>query len=313
MNKGSKVQKLIRLNKKNTNFAKTSTDPLIRELPRFLKKFSEFPTRNLNYEWKTLSDDGFVNWVNSLNKTELIEVNRVKTSYLLRSIEAFQFVSVWRMTDLVSSSVNILNNDMLIAGAATSRSAIELASRYIHAAHFFDKYFREIPWEKLDTHLLILGHLENPQDPKSLKMVEHDIDRLMWGSRLDEVLDFNPELEQKNIITLIEKIDKTIDTGNNTDKIMPHYAILSEAAHPNGLGFKRFQKSSGIEIDEKWISIELTENANAEAAELLRSEIMWGLAFSTFHMARCFQIFYEIGNFTFARMGEVLPGKERGK
>jgi hypothetical protein len=307
MKKGRKVQRLIRLNSKNNNFVEKLPDPFVRELPRLLKNFSEFPTGNLKYDWKVLDDDGFVSWFKTLKKSELIKTNRVKISYMIRNLEAFQFASVWRMTDLITATVNILNNDTLIAGAATSRSAIELTTRYVHASHFFDKYFRDIPWDKLDTHLLELQFYGNPGDAKSLKLVEHEIDRLMWGSRLEETIDFNPELEQTNILTLIRKIDKTIRADNESSQIMPHYEFLSEAAHPNGLGFKRFQEGNPSNIDDIWISLKLSERASGDAADFLRSEIMWGLAFSAYHIPRCFQIFYKLGEFVQNKMGVVLP------
>ena len=225
----------------------------------------------MKYDWKTLSDDGFENWCNSLSQEELIQTNRVIISYLLRSVEAFQFVSVWRMTDLISSTVNALNNDLLISCAVTGRSAVELTSRYLHSVHVLDKYFSEIPWDKIDTHVLELGYLENFEDPKSNKLIEHEIDRLMWGSRLEEVKEFNPELEQKNILTIIEKIDKTFRNGNEQFEIMPHYKVLSEAAHPNVLGFTRFQHNQSVAIDEKWVSLDMRERADGGDASVLRS------------------------------------------
>ena len=76
MRKGNKVQKLIRLNRKNADFAKGTDDPLTRELPSLLAKFSEFPTSISRYDWKTLSDVGFENWCSSLSQEELIQINR---------------------------------------------------------------------------------------------------------------------------------------------------------------------------------------------------------------------------------------------
>jgi hypothetical protein len=307
MGRGKKVQKFLRLNRINSDFVKASNDPLIRQLPGFLAKFSEYPNFAVRYDWKTLTDEGFENWSLSLDKGDLVQTNKVLISSILRSIEAFQFVSVWRMADLMAASINSINNNYLVSAAATSRSAIELAARYIYAAHELNNYMQLIPWEKINSHPIALEYLENPQDTKNVKRFEHYVDQLMWGARLEEALDVNPSLSQKNILTIIDKFDDRLGDGNMGHKIRPHYDLLSEAAHPNCLGFMRFCQSETHMADERWKLLEMRENADGGDAEMLRSETMWALAFSACHSVRCFHIFAAISENAVSHLGAVLP------
>jgi hypothetical protein len=163
-------------------------------------------------------------------------LNRTLLSHFIRVIEAFQMVSLWRSRDLVASCVVSLNEERLISAATLARSLIELAVTCGDAGSSLSAAFKALPWSAIGdapfAAVVVPG--ENGKEI-SLEMF---IERLMAGTRLNERLVKTPNMSQRNIMTIIQKLDKKL-LKQYEYQVMPHYELLCELALPNTIGFQR--------------------------------------------------------------------------
>ena len=108
--------------------------------------------------------------------------------------------------------------------------------------------------------------------------LESYIERLMAGTRMKDVLQLNPDMEQKNILTIIDKTDKALQEQGLGYQVRPHYDFLCDIAHPNTLGFQRFLTSIRPSYGG-WIVRAMEEKAYGEAAIGITCECLWALGF----------------------------------
>jgi hypothetical protein len=114
---------------------------------------------------------------------------------------------------------------------------VELTAQYGWATNTVRVNFEKLPWQHLREQILLLDCED--ETGKSVGL-ESFIERLMGGTRLRSVVEKHPNMEEKNILTIIEKTDKILSRQAMGYKIMPHYEILCDVAHPNTIGFQRY-------------------------------------------------------------------------
>jgi len=215
-----------------------SQDPIVRDVQNTLEEYAYSEVVGQKYNWKYLPDEPFQELCRALSKGKTVyEISRVLLSHLLRVIEAFEIVSIWRATELISSSVDCLISDRIVAAAVIIRSLIELTAQYGWAANVVRVNFEKVPWQHLGEQVLVLDCED--QTGKSVGL-ESFIERLMGGTRTKSIVEINPNMEPKNILTIIEKADKILTRQGMGYQIMPHYEMLCDMAHPNTLGFRRY-------------------------------------------------------------------------
>jgi hypothetical protein len=209
---------------------------------------------------------------------------------LFRVIEAFEIVGTWRATELISSSIESLNSERFVAAATTVRSLIELTVQYGWAANIVRVSFGKLPWQYLHEQLLVL----DCQDENGRSVgLESFIERLMGGTRIKSVVETNPHMEQKNILTIMEKTDKGLNRQGMGYQIMPHYELLCDIAHPNTIGFQRYL----VSVDESqngWTERLMKERALGATAKKIVEECLWGLSFGAGTMNGCFGVFQTV-------------------
>jgi hypothetical protein len=293
----------FRLNDKIRTAARSSKEHFVNDAQESLKAFEGLHVIGTKYNWRYLPDDVFHNKFFDFPNVEAM--NYAYLSHLFRVIEAFEVVSIWRARDLVETCVRSLNNDCLIAAATLARSFLELALHYGFAANTLHQTFEEFPWQHLKTHMLDLGGM----DDKERKFgVESYIERLMGGTRIKELLQVNPGMEQKNILTIIDKTDKMRQGEGLGYQVRPHYDFLCDIAHPNALGFQRFLISTKPR-DDGWIVMAMEEKGYGDAAMAITCECLWALGFSAATMVVLFGEFQKL----IAMFGEKIghrPAKE---
>jgi hypothetical protein len=283
--------------------AKAGQSPLVKSVEQSLSVF--FKLREAigpNYEWKYLSDEAFLARY-AAPKVSIAEMNRAQMSHLIRVVEAFEVTSIWRAADLIEGTVQSLNEDRFISACTTSRALIELAARYLEAQNVLRATFGSFKWETISTHVWHFGGGSVQDGEEGL---EGFIERLMAGSRLKQVTDTNPALTQKNILSLIGKIDRKNAKSGNDIQIMPVYEILCELAHPNILGFDRFGIKE-IHRTDGWAIRSMSATGFGISAQQVAWQAMWALSFGAGTMALSFEEFQKLTKVIGTNFGRPLP------
>jgi hypothetical protein len=288
--------KRFRLNDKISATANANRDPIVREVRKVLEAFERSEVTGSRYVWKYLPDDAFT--VICKPGMSVRTMNRTLLSHLIRIIEAFQMVSLWRSRDLVGSCVASLNEERLVSAATLTRSLIELAVTYRDAGDFLTWAFKSFPWSEIGDALV--APLVTDEHGKEISL-EIFIERLMRGTRLNEHLAKTPNMRQTNIMTIIEKIDKRYGC-----QVMSHYELLCELAHPSTVGFQRYV-SSITTLSNGWESRLMEEESFSERSVHISFECLWALSFSADSMLNTFGVFDELKHEVLKNIGRALP------
>jgi hypothetical protein len=295
-------RKRFRLNAKMRLVATHSTDPMVRGAQNALEALEFSEVLGTRYSWKYLPDEKFTELAATLE--DPYKINHLFVSHLARVIEAFEIVSVWRASELVGSCVSSLNNDQLVAAATLSRALLELTIVYGEAVnrlrHHFDTKF---PWHQMHSHVIGMDFT----DPTGRKVgLESYIERLMSGTRLSEGVERSRDMQQTNIMSFIERLDKNLAEQSFGYRVKPHYAVLSDLAHPNWLGYQRFL--SGVNaLENGWTERLMEERADSERSIYITAECLWALSFSAGSLDGLFGEFQKFMRGLGKRLGRILP------
>ncbi|MEM3713308.1 MAG: hypothetical protein QXR97_07220 [Thermoproteota archaeon] len=184
----------------------------------------------MQYGWRVATEEVFGEQLKKLHSPE--EVNRLYWHYMVRNIEAYDVILVWRSMELLKPALYLLNEREIIAPAVLSRSLLELAVTAILKNNMiYDLIGKVIEQLKTDEHQKIIISEE----------LEDFIARMLFGTRLDEP----PEkLKQRNVLTdikhLLDNLKKNQPNNPAVTELMPVYNRLCEFAHPNLLGNIQF-------------------------------------------------------------------------
>lgn len=300
-----KITKRFRLNARMCHIASESDDPVVRTVRRTLDEFEYSHVVGIRYAWKYLPDEAFQQLCLQFtaNTTDPFATNHLVLSHLVRVIEAYEIVSIWRAREIVGSCVENLNNDQMISAATLARSLIELTVSYGEAANLLRHKFEHFEWNRLHTHVLGLDQTDEVGRRVGL---EGFIERLMFGTRFPQMLAVMPGMEQKNILTTLDKLDKKFIKQDHGYTVRPHYDFLSEVVHPNTLGYARFS-STARTLGDGWVEQLMEERASSQFATKIADECLWSLSFATGSLNGLFGEFQALIKSLKEHLGSILP------
>lgn len=290
----------LNLSKRIREIAEASADPLVKLAPTELIEFGYYKVIGETYEWKYLPDDEFSRMA---SKLDVFATNRLLVSHLIRVIEAFEFVSIWRAADLLSGAVQCLNRGCCISASSAARSLLELSTSYLHAQNILRTSFAEFPWDKLKTRVLLLDEVGADGRRTGLEIF---VERLMAGTRLESVVKSNPDVSQNSILTVIQKIDRGLAKAGAGYAIRPKYDFLCEIAHPNTIGFQRFSKCE-VRRPDGWVTRWMSEHEQGPAEQIVVEHCLWAMSFGAGTMNRSFAEFQKMKRGIGDKFGRPLP------
>jgi hypothetical protein len=287
----SNVQTLYGLNAEMLGLARTYDGWDISNVGELIAEFQKRFSVVRQLHWKYLTDENFAILAQSNPNAQTF--NRLFLSHLIRLAEAYQWMSVWRVTEVAAPAVRALNANEITAACVLTRSLLELTASFALAAPQIGKWFRTLPWERVDEASFVSSEMEL------------FITKLVFGSRLR---DGDDPLKQTNILTLINKLDKlAVQLGHQPQMVAERYAVLSEAAHPNHLGFERFMGVTNHDAATGWSTRELRVAEIGAARDHLAKDCLWALAFSHFMMLESVSKIDEAKTAYFDALGRPLP------
>lgn len=219
-----------------------------------------------SFDWKILDDQSFEKKIVDTKSLHL--GNHLMLSHFVRMVEAYQIVSIWRVTELAGPAVRALNSNEVLTACVLCRSMLETAVSYILGAAWAEKTLVNLPSDEVGKRRI------------SEKM-EQEFTKLIFGSR--DVDEGHP-LRRTNILTEITKLDKASEKSSSPLALRETYNFLSEACHPNKLGFQRFVENTSFDEETKWHSWNMKSDAVGEVRDRLVVACLWALAFTHWAM-----------------------------
>jgi hypothetical protein len=278
------------LNAEMVDLAHSTGDGLTSSVADIIREFQKTLSGRRSFSWRYLKDEHFEELFQSAPVPS--RSNRLLLSHLVRLFEAYQIISIWRVIEVAAPAVRALNSNEITAACVLTRSLLELSASYAEAAPYIEKAFTTMPWESLENSFLGAQELETY------------VTRLVFGTRLGEP---GQPLSQKNILSILQKLDKVLRKKGANYVLEDQYALLSEAAHPNHLGFERFMEMSEFDPKSLWSRREVTIDAKGPPRDLLASACLWALAFSHWVMLANFRKFDNAKLAYLEAFGKPLP------
>lgn len=288
---GRSVQAAYSLSAEMLEVARNNADADISNVGTLIAEFQKRFTAMRQLSWKYLTDEDFAELFQAAPQPEIS--NRLLLSHLLRLCEAYQVMSVWRVVEVAAPAVRALNSNEVTAACVLARSLLELTASFALAVPQIEKWFQSLPWERANDSFF------------GAEEMEQFITKLVFGSRLG---DGDDALKQTNILTLVQKLDKiALQRGLPQKMVEERYAVLSEAAHPNHLGFERFTTTVTRDTATGWSTREISVEAKGAAREHLVQNCLWALAFAHFIMLANFSRIDEAKKAYLDALGPPLP------
>lgn len=206
-------------------FASESASSIVRQSGEMVSYLLELD-RSLpaKQDWRVISVKAFHKLAQGQRSSK--ELNRLYWLDMAENIHAYGVMGVWRGSELLRDSINLLNANEVIPPAVLSRSLCELACMMLIDSNTILATVKETE--------AVVGSL--PKN-SSFGLVIEDMERLLvkiiHGTRMG-----NPpeQLKQKNVLSYIQKVAKAPDQ----EELMPTYEFLCDVAHPNVVGNARF-------------------------------------------------------------------------
>jgi len=231
------------------------------------------------------------------------QINRLFFSHMLRTLEAYEIVTVWRAEELARNCVNSLNTELTIPAAVSARSLVELALRYLLAARNTRHYLGQVPWDQFQTGAIVP---KIPIDDKRDEPLEDYIERLLWGSRLRDRVKMFPGLEEQTILKQIDAFDKIAKTVGQPYSVRnDYYEFLCEIAHPNYVGNGRYVEKKSPNGD--WEVYSMSAHARGGDYTYITVKTCGALSISLECATNGFAIFQETKKNIISHIGSILP------
>jgi hypothetical protein len=291
------VQSLLSISREieDEDICKRGSDAFAARLHETLRDFSPSVGVMPSYEYRVMKNEAFTELPKTLIKEEskpkekaLRHVNQLFFREILRPMEAYEFVTIWRAQELARGCVNCLNADLVIPAAVIARSLVELGVRYLLAAKKINNYFKNIPWEKFETGLIRpwITYGKKEED------LEHYIIRLLWGTRLKERLKSTPVLDEKTILDQIDEFDRLAKKLKEPYSLRTdYYEFLCEISHPNYVG--NFRYAEQMKVNEEWITYGLSSKARKADYEFIVVKTCGALSLALECVSNGYSIFQE--------------------
>lgn len=286
---GAAVEGSYRLKPALVAQAKDTDHWLIKDVGTIIVDYQKMFSVYRKFDWKLLDHENFEKLV--LQAKSVYLGNHLMLSHFVRMAESYQIVSIWRVTELAAPAVRALNSNEILTACVLCRSMLETAVSYILGAAWVEKTLVKMPWDQV-------GNLQFSEK------IEHEFTKLIFGSR--DVDEGHP-LRKTNILTEIAKLDKISAKSSSPLSVREMYDFLSEACHPNKLGFQRFVQSVSFDEESKWHNWSMKIDAAGEVRDRLVVACLWALAFTHWVMIDNHQKLNE-GKLSFLNaLGRPLP------
>jgi hypothetical protein len=259
---GAALQGSYRLKPALLAQAKHTDHWLIKDVGTILIDYQEKFSAYRKFDWKLLDDENFEKIVTEAESLTL--GNHLMLSHFVRMAESYQIVSIWRVTELAAPAVRALNSNEILSACVLCRSMLETAVSYILGAAWVEKTLVNMPWEQISR-------------LKFSEKIEIEFTKLIFGSR--DVPEDHP-LRKTNILTEIAKIDKIYKKRGGLLSLTEMYGLLSEACHPNKLGFQRFVHSESYDENSNWHNWSMKIDAGGEVRDRLVDACLMAIAFT---------------------------------
>lgn len=239
----------------------------------FLLELENFLPRD--YRWRRTDLDGFRAKTNSARGSGTEAINQVYWEDTARNLEAWAIMCLWRGIEILDSGITSVNNYSYVSAAILARSLLELASVMITEANNINATIEKLPEPKHKQVIIVEG-------------LEEIILRLIWGTRQSDTPDY---LTQKNILTYIKKLTK----NPNVSELYQIYEYLCEVAHPNVVGYSRFQANANLK-DDSDIIIRMARDltvSETQAGDELLEKTLWAFGWSAVCLRNSFHMIQE--------------------
>jgi hypothetical protein len=214
----------------------TIDEPFVKDIRLALRDFASLydAVKRKNLRLYYITDQKFRELFIRMRKADLR--NRLSVSYMIRLVEGFRVMSVLRSGALVKSIVDCLNNEDVLASRILARSLLELVVRNQEAANVIYHFMnRTLAWDRFNNTVLGFGDfVENGRQQEGIVTY---IEKLIFGSRLKELVGTEGRPAVKNIITIMQSVDKKLQAKASYG-FYYKYEQLCEIAHPNRPGFR---------------------------------------------------------------------------
>lgn len=254
-----------------------------------------------------LSDEKFTSLFGEMKSVE--SRNRLTISYMIRNIETFRVASVFRAGELISTAVTCINAGDIISASILLRSLLELTVRNQEAANVIYANLKAIEWDRFDKD--IFGFRDIVDGKNVEESLLHYVDKLVFGSRLEMFVGEDKYLEHKNILTILEKVDK-----NCRKKLgygfFDKYQFLCEMAHPNRPGFEIYLDDVGS-LDGYWDAFDIRNDYVGSAVHAHCLHVaLWVLSYGASGFFGIQIVYNEINRLVLEKMGHGYPIKRKG-
>lgn len=255
------------------DIARELQHPFARDSERmvdFLRELEDALPRE--YRWRMTDVEAFKAKMDGVCSLGSEAINRVYWEDVARNLEAWGIMSVWRGIEILNSGISSLNMGHYLPAAVLARALIEIASVMITEANNIHATVERIIQPKQDQVVMVEG-------------LEEIILRLIWGTRQSDSPDY---LTQKNILSYLKRLTK----NPNASDLYEVYEYLCEAAHPNVVGYARFQASEGIR-DGNDLIIRLACDlsvSESQAGNKLLEQTLWAFGWSAVCLRNSFHI-----------------------
>jgi hypothetical protein len=224
------------------------------------------------YRWQMTDIDGFRAKIDAVKHSGPEAINRVYWEDVARNLEAWAIMSTWRGIEILDSGISSLNTGRYLSSAVLGRALIEIASVMITEANNILATIEKLPQPNKDQVVMVEG-------------LEEIILRLIWGTRQNDAPEY---LTQKNILSYLKRLSK----NPNASELFEVYEYLCEAAHPNVVGYTRFQCREGIR-DRNDLIVHLSPDlyiGESQAGNKLLEYTLWAFGWSSVCIRNSFHI-----------------------
>ena len=224
------------------------------------------------YLWHRTDLDGFSAKIDVVSSSGSEAINRVYWEDMARNLEAWAIMSTWRGIEILDSGISSLNTGRYLSSAILGRALVEIASVMITEANNILASIRSLP-------------LPRKNECVEAEWLEKTILRLIWGTRQSGAPEY---LTQKNILSYLKKLSKNPKASD----LFEVYEYLCEAAHPNVVGYEKFQGREGIRNGDE-IIVYLASDLSvgkSQAGNKLLEQTLWAFGWSAVCLRNSFHI-----------------------
>lgn len=236
-----------------------SDDLIVKNATKFISNF--FQTENNIPEEYTATFIDVSDFEKKISEAATSQsINEIYWNDFINQLQAYSVMTFFRASELLRSSINLLNNHEIVSSATIARSLLELSTALLDNANRYFSIIKNVNPTKGAVNIV--------------EGLETMIVKNIWGTR--HSIEKNDPLEQQNILTILQRVAKNPAAKNLLEK----YSFLCDLAHPNRIGNKRFWGDNWETESDGTIKIKISRCAenflNNETIENILWAMSWG-------------------------------------